>query len=156
KVPVLFFFTGTHADYHKPTDLPDKINLAGLKKVTDMAYFYAERLADGPRPKFQVTKGGWEDPTDNRPRPRPGPKMGIMPGNYEEVDKGVLIGGVSPGGAAEKAGLKEGDLIVEIGGKPIKNIGGYMTAMAGQKAGQAMDVKVMRKGKEVTLKVTPQ
>lgn len=156
KIPVLFLFSGTHADYHKPTDLPEKVNLPALKKAADMAYFFAEQLAVAPRPKFQVTKGGWEDPTDNRPKMRPGPKMGIMPGNYEEADKGVLVGGVSPGGAAEKAGLKENDLIIEIGGKPVKNIGQYMTAMAGQKVGQPVEVKVMRGGKEMTVKVVPQ
>jgi len=156
KIPVLFLFSGTHADYHKPTDLPEKINLPALKKSADLMYHLAEQLAVAPRPVFQATKGGWEDPTDNRPRPRPGPKMGIMPGNYEEVDKGVLIGGVSPGGAAEKAGLKENDLIVEIAGKPVKNIGAYMTAMGGQKAGQPVEVKVIRAGKEMLVKVTPQ
>lgn len=156
KVPVLFFFSGTHGDYHKPTDSPDKINLAGLKKVADMTAYFIDRLSIDPAPKFQVTRGGWEDPTETRPRTaRGGPKMGIMPGNYEERDSGVLVGGVSPGGAAEAAGLQEGDLIVEIAGKPIKNIGGYMTVMAGQKAGQAVAVKIKRKGKEVTVEVTP-
>lgn len=156
KIPVLFLFSGTHPDYHKPTDLPEKINLQGLKKAADMSAFLLEQLADGPRPQFQATRGGWEDPTDNRPKMRTGPKIGIMPGNYEEEDRGVLVGGVSPGGPAEKAGIKENDLIIEVAGKPVKNIGQYMAIMASQKTGQALEVKVLRAGKTITLIVTPQ
>ena len=85
-----------------------------------------------------------------------GPRLGIRPGNYESEDGGVLVDGVTPGGAAEKGGVKDGDVIVEIGGKPVKNIGGYMTAMSGQKAGTATEIIVMRKGQKVTLKVTPE
>jgi S1-C subfamily serine protease len=82
--------------------------------------------------------------------------LGIRPGNYETEDGGVLVDGVSPGGAAEKGGVKDGDVIVEIGGKPVKNIGTYMTAMSGQKPGTQIEIVVMRKGQKVTLKVTPE
>jgi hypothetical protein len=160
KVPVLFFFTGTHKDYHRPTDTPDKINLPVMKKIADMAEGFLVHFATVPeKPKYLVTQGGWEDPTEERPRSTNRnanmPKLGIMPGNYEEEDKGVLVEEVTPGGAAEKGGLKAGDLIVEIAGKPVKNINNYLTLMAAQKAGTEMDVVVLRKKEKVTLKVTP-
>jgi hypothetical protein len=159
KIPVLFLFTGTHRDYHTPTDTPDKVNLPGLMKAVD----YAERLtshfaAVPDRPQFQATSGGWFDPTEDKPR-RPtrggGPKMGIMPGNYESDAGGVLVEDVVPGGAAERAGLKKGDRIVAIAGKPVKDINQYMTAMAAQKAGVEIEVEVVRGEKKEAIKVTP-
>ncbi len=158
KIPVLFFFTGTHKDYHRPTDTPDKINLEGMKKVVDLGEVLLGHFAAATeKPKYLVTNGGWEDPTEERPRvSRPAaPKLGIMPGNYEDKDGGVLVEDLSPGGAAEKAGLKPKDIIVEIAGKPIKNIDGYMATMAGQKAGTPIDIVVLRNDKKVTIKVTP-
>ncbi len=158
KIPVLFFFSGTHRDYHKPSDTPDKINLPGVKKVIGMVEALATHFAESTdKPEYLVAKGGWEDPTDPNPRPtRPSmPKLGIMPGNYESADGGVLVDDVSPGGAAEKGGVKAGDIIVEIAGKPVKNIGGYMTIMSQQKAGTEIEVLVQRKDKKVPLKLTP-
>jgi hypothetical protein len=158
RVPVLFFFTGTHRDYHRPTDTPEKVNLPGLMKVADLVEVLTSHYAAATeRPKYQATKGGWTDPTDDRPRvSRPqGPKLGIMPGNYEAETGGVLVEDVVPGGASEKAGLKAKDVIVEIAGKPVKNINDYMTAMAGQKPGVAIDVVVVRQDKKLTVKVTP-
>lgn len=159
KVPVLFFFTGTHRDYHRPSDTADKINYAGLKKVADMAEFLLMHLAEvNTRPKYLVTTGGWADPTEDRPRSssRTGmPKLGIMPGNYEATSGGVLVEGLSPGGAAEKGGVMPQDVVVEIAGRPVKEINSYMTAMAAQKAGQQIEVVVLRKDKRVTLKVVP-
>lgn len=158
KIPVLFFFTGTHRDYHRPSDTPEKINLKGLKKVVDYAEAIGTKIAaDTTKPEYQVAKGNWSDPTDDTPRPgRPGmPKLGIMPGNYESADGGVLVDDVSPGGAAEKGGIKAGDVIVEIAGKPVKNIGGYMQAMSQQKAGTEIEVIVLRKDKKVPVKLTP-
>lgn len=160
RVPVLFFFSGTHRDYHRPTDTPEKINLDGMMKVAGMAEGLAQHFATvQDRPKYQVTSGGWTDPTDERARSSPRakmPKLGIMPGNYEEEDKGVLVEEVTPGGAAEKGGIKAGDAIISIGGKPVKNINDYMSAMTGQKAGQELEVTVLRKGKKVPVKVVPQ
>ena len=159
KIPVLFFFTGTHKDYHKPTDTPDKINIAGLKKVADFVQVFADHYATTSETvAYLKTKGGGEDPTDTTPRStagRGGPRIGIMPGNYGEIDGGVLVGGVTEGGAAEKAGIKEDDVIVSIGGLPVKNIETYMAAMSGQKVGTEVDVIVLRKDKKVTVKVVP-
>jgi len=78
-----------------------------------------------------------------------------MPGNYESTEGGVLIEDVSPGGAAEKGGLKAKDVIVGIAGKPIKDIEAYMKAMQGQKAGVEIEITVQRNDKKVTVKVTP-
>ncbi len=149
KVPVLFFFTGTHPDYHRPTDTPDKINLPGMKRVAD----YAERIidhwsTDPKRPEFAAitstgAKGGMK-----------GPRMGILP-DYTFGGKGVSIDGVSPGGPAEAAGIKKGDIIIAIADKTIGNVEGYMTALGQQKSGVAVDVKILRDGKEMQLKVTP-
>jgi hypothetical protein len=160
-VPVLFLYTGTHNEYHRPTDIPEKINVIGMKKVADFVQILADNLTTTEaKPKYQATKDPWIDPTEpraaNEPRVRPQARLGIRPGNYESEDGGVLVDGVSPGGAGEKGGLKDGDVIVEIGGKPVKNIGTYMTAMGAQKAGKQVEVVVMRKGQKLTLKVTPE
>jgi hypothetical protein len=162
QVPVLFFFTGLHAQYHRPQDVPELINIDGIKRVADISEVLLSQYSTTvDRPKYQVTRGGFEDPTEERRPAQPksprssAPKMGIMPGNYESTDGGVLVEGVSPGGAAEKAGLKSDDIIVQIAGKPVKNIETYMSIMASQKAGVEIEVVVMRKDKKVTVKVTP-
>ncbi len=158
KIPVLFLFTGTHKDYHKPTDTPDKINVAGLKKVTDFVRVFADYYANTTETvAYLKTKGGGEDPTDTTPKSTGGrgPRIGIMPGNYGEVDGGVLVAGVTEGGPAEKAGIKEDDVIVTIAGLPVKNIETYMAAMSGQKVGAEVEVVVLRKDKKVAVKVVP-
>ncbi len=156
KIPVLFLYTGTHGEYHRPTDVPEKINVPGMKKVADFVQVLTNDLTHEARPKYQATRDPWSDPTSPQlPRPQ-GPRLGIRPGNYETEDGGVLVEGVSPGGAAEKGGVKDGDVIVEIGGKVVKNIGSYMTAMSGQKAGTPVDVVVLRKDKTVKLKLIPE
>jgi hypothetical protein len=160
KVPVLFLFTGTHGEYHRPTDVPEKVNVPAMKKVADYVQNLADHLTTVPtRPKYQATRDPWYDPTEQRAArttpARPAAKLGVMPGNYEAEDGGVLVDEVSPGGAAEKAGIKAKDVIVEIGGKPVKNIGGYMTAMSAQRSGVPVEVVVLRKGQKMTIKVTP-
>jgi hypothetical protein len=158
KVPVLFFFTGTHRDYHTPADTPDKINLPGLVKTVDYVQLLAEHFAAlAERPKFQATTGGWYDPTEEKPKKASrgsGPKMGIMPG-YGEGEGGVLVEDVVAGGAAEAAGLKKGDRIKAIGGKPVKTIQEYMAVMATQKAGVEVEVQLVRGDETKTVKVTP-
>jgi hypothetical protein len=157
-IPVLFFFTGTHKDYHRPTDTPDKINVPGLLKVADYAQTFVDHFSTvKDRPDYLKTKGGSEDPTDpNRNVSRVNiPRIGIMPGNYGEEDAGVLVEAVTKDGPAEKGGMKDGDLIIEIGGKPVRNMAGYMQAMGAVKPGSETNIVVVRKGEKVTLKVAP-
>lgn len=159
KVPVIFFFTGTHAQYHRPTDTPDLINVDGMKKVVD----YGQKLMDffatvSDPPKYVVTRAQFVFPDQGTPQARParmsGPTLGIMP-SYEEGTSGVKLDGISPGGPAEKAGLKDGDLIVEIAGKPVTNVTTYMTVMGQQKPGEEIEITVMRKSEKLKIKITP-
>jgi hypothetical protein len=152
KIPVIMYWTGTHKDYHKPTDTADRINVPGMRKVTDLAEKTLTHLATVPeRPDYIEVKSASKS-AGGGPK---GPKLGIIP-NYDENTPGLLVGGVAAGGAADKAGLKEGDLIVEIGGKQITNIQTYMAAMSTQKVGQPTEIVVVRGKDRLKLKATPQ
>ncbi len=156
-VPVLFIHTGTHKDYHRPSDTPDKIELVGMEKIVGFCEIIAAHLATVPeRPNFLATKGRWSDPTDTSNKAMAKmPRLGVMPGNYEEEGKGVLVEDVIKEGAAEAGGVKAGDFIIAIAGKPVKGIDDYMAALAAQKAGVEIEITVMRKTEKKTLKVTP-
>jgi Zn-dependent M28 family amino/carboxypeptidase len=151
-IPVLFFFTGTHKDYHRPSDTAEKINYGDMVAITALAERITQTLAtDRKRPEYVKVAGG-----DESPGIVPGmPKLGIMP-NYASDAKGVLVGGVKEGGPAEKGGLKAGDQIVEIAGKQVTGIENYMVIMGQQRAGQPLEIRVLREGKELKLRVTPQ
>jgi S1-C subfamily serine protease len=131
----------------------DTINFDGMKKVVDLTQDTIAQLATmKERPQFVETA---------RPARTGGrgdiPRLGIMPGNYNEADeKGVLVGGVIKDGPAEKAGLKEGDFIVEIAGKPVKNMTGYMSILGTQKRGEALELTVERDGKRQKISIKPE
>ena len=147
KVPVLFFWTGFHPDYHKPTDTADKINVAGMRKIADLSVDVVADLAtEEKRPEYQTMKVGSLRP------PSDGPRLGIVP-SYREGEEGLGVDGIVDDGPAAKAGLKTGDRIVELAGKPVKNITTYMEAMAAQKKGDTIDVTVVRDGKKQSIKV---
>jgi hypothetical protein len=148
KIPVYFFFTGDHDQYHRPTDTADRINFEGMRRVVDMVEDLAITLSTAPeRPEYVAVKGG-----GGGIRPGGGPRLGIRPG-YGEDAEGVLVDGVGPDGPAAKAGIKEGDRIVQMGDKKIKNLEAYMLFMKEQKAGTSLDVTVLREKKELKLKV---
>jgi hypothetical protein len=150
KIPVLFFWTGTHPDYHKPSDTAERINYEGMKKIVDYVDTVVAELATvKDRPQYIAVKGG---AATGAPA---GAKLGVRP-NYESDKEGLLLDGVNPGEAAEKAGLKAGDRIVEIAGKTVTNIETYMVIMSQQKVGQAIEIGILRDGKKMTLKATPQ
>jgi hypothetical protein len=148
RIPVLFCFTGLHPDYHRPTDTSDKINVSGMKRVADFSErILIELTTDPKRPEFTERKG-------TAPGPK-GPRLAFAP-DYQFTGKGVLIDAVTPKGPAELAGMKKGDVIIEVAGKAVTNLGSFMTAMAQQKAGTAIEIKILRNDKEMQLKVTPQ
>jgi hypothetical protein len=153
KIPVFFFYTGMHQQYHRPTDTWDTINVAGMRKVADYVEDLVNYLATvQTRPEY-VQVGGMFNPnrTGTPAGPR-GPRLGVMP-NYSDDKEGVLLDGVSDDGPAKKAGLLGGDRILQIGDKPVKNVEGYMAVMAAQKRGETIDITVERKGKTLTIPV---
>lgn len=149
-VPVLFFWTGDHADYHKPSDTADRINVAGMERVVDLAADAIGDLAAEPRRPEYVKLA----------RPAPGgpgdmPRLGIRP-SYTDDKEGVLVGGVGPGGPAAQGGIKAGDRIVELADRPVKSLQAYMSVLRAQARGQELEVVVLRDGKRLTLKVKPE
>lgn len=155
KVPVLFLFTGLHDEYHKPTDTPDKIDLKAMLTVVNMTEDLVLDLSTAlAKPHYREQSGGFEDPLNPTP-PRPGVRFGVRPDYAYQGADGMRIEGVTQGGAAEKAGMKDGDVIVEIGGVPVRSVNGYMSSLVGKKRGDTIEVVVLRGGKKMTLKVVP-
>ncbi|MEZ6139522.1 MAG: M28 family peptidase [Zavarzinella sp.] len=150
KVPVYFFFTGEHQEYHTPKDLPETINFKGITRVIDLVRTLCDEIAAAPtRPEYVAGMTG------SMSAGRRGPKLGVMPSYGTPDIEGMVVGGIIPGGAAEAGGMKKGDIIVNITGKRIRNINDYMAVMGDQKVDEEIDVTVTRDGKEVKLKVKP-
>jgi len=147
-IPVIFYWTGDHDDYHRPSDTADKINYPGMRKVVDLTEDTIARLSGAPdRPEYV------EIPASKAPKyDGGGPRLGIRP-SYSDDGEGVVVGGVSEDGPAYKAGLKKGDRIVEIAGKRVKNLTGYMEVLFTQKPGSTIDVTVIREKEKQVVKV---
>lgn len=148
KIPVLHFFTGSHSDYHKPSDDAEKINYDGevavlntIIKVVDtmdkepkLAYLTTKSKSMGGARSFKVT-------------------MGVMP-SYSSKAAGLKVDGVSEGKPAQKAGILAGDIITQIGELPIKDMESYMEALGKFEKGQTVPVKLLRADKEMIVNVT--
>jgi hypothetical protein len=151
-IPNLFFFTGTHADYHRPTDDTDKINAEGGVRIVQMIYDIAVQVANADaRPQYHKVEGPAEG---ERPMARSSARMGITPGYAEEEDQpGMLVDDVQTDGPAATAGIRQGDRITQIQGKPVKNVYDYMAALGGRKPGDEVEVVLRRGDQDVTLTV---
>lgn len=149
-IPVLFFFTGSHSDYHKPSDTADKLIVDQQAKITALATRAALNLINAPeRPKFvkvdtpKVTGG------------MGGVRLGLLP-DYGFDGKGLRLSGVSNASPADKGGLKSGDIIIELGGHKVENIYDYMNALKQAKPDLPTPVVLIRDGKEMEVKVVPE
>jgi len=154
QVPALFFFSGLHGDYHKPSDTWDKIDPAASAEVLRAVAEVAQRLIDAPeRPRFVKPAA----PATGRVGGEGGarPWFGSVPdfGEAKEA-KGVKFADVQAGSPAQKAGLRPGDILVEFDGKPIQNLYDFTYALRARKAGDEVTVKVLREGQTVEAKVT--
>src|SRR5439155_11468740 len=126
---------GDHPDYHRPSDTADKINVDGMKRVAEIAEETATYVAETKeRPQYVKVASK----STGRPTGGAVPRIGFQP-SYGDDDDGVLMQTVSEGGPAAKAGLKDGDRIVEVAGKPVKNMEAYMSVMGGRKKGDPID-----------------
>lgn len=147
-IPVLHFFTGLHPDYHKPSDIPERINVFGIRDIVALSASLIDYLAQLQQP-FPFT------PTDDQQESRPvrlSVTMGIMPG-YNSDNKGLEVEGVTKGKPADKAGILKGDYIVQIGDMTIRNIRDYMEALSRYEKGDTAPVRVLRAEKILELNV---
>ena len=150
-IPVLHLFTGTHVDYHQPTDTLEKINIEGAVRVVNLMTDIAYQLATtAEKPKFKPTSGG--SPAGNIPRANV--RLGIAPGDYSGQQPGVLVGEVFEGTSADKAGIKKGDRIIKWGGEELSGVEGMMAHLATHKPGDKVEMVIVRDGKEMTIVVT--
>lgn len=147
QIPVLFFFTGTHADYHRPSDDYDKLNLEGMRRVAAMAADLVAAIAEtASRPQYVATS----TPSFNRGGDRP--YFGSIP-DFTQTGKGYAISGVARGSPAEKGGLQAGDVIVRLGESQIGSLEDFDSALRKYKAGDKVQVIVRRGQAEVSLDV---
>lgn len=151
KIPVLFFFSGLHSDYHKPSDTWDKINPESAAKLVDVVGATAEQLADAEgRPAFITVAE--DKPAGGSGGSGYGPYFGSIP-DFGQTENGVKFSDVKPASPAAKAGLKAGDVLVQFGDKPIKNLYDFTDALRRSKVGDVVEVKVLRDGQTVTASV---
>jgi hypothetical protein len=150
-VPALAFFTGVHQDYHRPTDTAEKINYEDLDRVIDFAAGILRKVADADAPPAFVKV---EPPSSGGGRAGVRVFTGTIPDYSTEV-KGLLLSGVIGGGPADQAGLRKGDIIVEIGGQGIANIYDYTYALDVLKIGEPTKVVYMRDGQRRETTLTP-
>ncbi len=151
-VPTLNFFTGSHADYHRPSDTADLLNYEDLARVARLGALVALDLAQADEPlEFARVERKRESGGD---RDTVRAYTGTIPDYATEVE-GLLLGGVMPGGPAEEAGLKEGDVIVRFGEQTITNIYDYTYALDAAKPDVPLEVIYMRGDERIETTLTP-
>ena len=149
-VPILSAFTGLHEDYHSPTDTEDKINYEGIVKCSKLF----SRIISILGKVESVDYISQETPTGAK-RSRLRAFLGTIP-NYSQTDvKGVLLSGVSKGGPADKASLRDGDLIINLANKKIENIYDYTEAISALTPDQTVTIVIIRENKKLPLQITP-
>jgi aminopeptidase N len=151
-VPAVQLFTGANADYHTPKDTPDKVDGGGLVKVAATAHEIVDYLAGRAEPLTSRIPGASAAAPPSASGPRRA-SLGTIP-DYAYEGSGVRITGTVPGSPAEKAGLKEGDVIVKLGETPIAGLHGFSDALKALAPGSKVTVTFRRDGAEKTATAT--
>jgi hypothetical protein len=156
KIPVLFFFSGLHSDYHKPSDTWDKVNAPDAARLLDFIAGVITQLdTAAERPEFITVAA--EDPhsgvTGTGGGGGYGPWFGSIP-DFGQSENGVRFSDIQPGSPAAKAGLKAGDVLVDFAGKPIHNLYDFTDALQRSKVGDVVTVTVLRDSKPLKASVT--
>jgi len=150
QIPVLFFFTGTHLDYHKPSDTADKINYTGEANVINYVAAIAKSVDQNPqRPTYAVAKS-----SNTGGRMSFNVSLGTIP-SYADSTDGMVLDGVRDDSPASRAGLKKDDKVIKLAGKEIKNVYDYTAALGEMKAGEEYEIVVKRGNETLTLKIVP-
>lgn len=155
-VPAVQLFTGAHADYHRPSDTPDKIDIEGLEKIVGFTTELLLYLAGRDEPLTFLPPGA-EKATAQAPAGGGGGgrrvSFGSIP-DFNHTGKGVLLSGVIPGSPAEKAGLRQGDVIVEFAGVAVDDLRGYSDVLKTLNPGDEAEVVFLRDGERQRAVVT--
>ncbi|MGK7369987.1 MAG: M28 family peptidase [Candidatus Halalkalibacterium sp. M3_1C_030] len=148
-IPVLHYFTDTHADYHRPSDDTEYINTEGEDKVLE----HVKRVITALDTLSKEQLAYSEAPvTQRRDVTMSGVTMGVTP-DYGFRGKGMRITGINGGGPADRAGLENGDIIIKLAGTVLKDIYTYMEVLNTLEKGQQTTVTVLRDGREQTLDI---
>jgi aminopeptidase N len=145
-VPAVQLFTGPHLDYHRPTDTADKIDGKGLAKVAMLTRAMAFALANLPGPLTRTIPA--------QPAAVPGPRVdrkvtiGVIP-DFTYNEKGVRLGGTQPGGPAEAAGMRQGDIIIQAGTTPVAVLKDLSDVLKTKQPGEKLTVRFLRNGREM-------
>ncbi|MEI6049836.1 MAG: M20/M25/M40 family metallo-hydrolase [Bacteroidota bacterium] len=148
-IPVLYYSTGAHLDYHTPSDTWDKINYNGMVKISDLIFNVTEELATSSA-RLQFKESGPKVETVRYGRGK-SVTLGIMPDFAGVVKNGLRADFVTPGKPAALGGMKKGDIITAINAKPVNNIEDYMFRMKQLKRGQTISVEILRNDKKEVL-----
>ncbi len=151
-VPILSAFTGPHADYHTPRDTPDKLNYEGAAQTARFMGLITRAVAMRDDLPDYVARAA-ADKSPRRAHLRA--YLGTIPDYAKTEAKGVALSGVSKGGPADKAGLKTGDVVVELAGRKLDNIYDYTYAIEALKIGQKVKVVVKRGDRRLELDIMP-
>lgn len=149
-IPVLHFFTNTHGDYHRPSDDWQTVDAAGIERVAGLVVSIARAVADAPT-GLTLQRGAGQ--VASAPRSGSGAWLGTVP-DFTPVERGVLLGGVTPGSPADEAGMKKGDTLIHLGGHDIADLEGFTAALAARAPGDRVEIVVLRDGREVRLRAT--
>jgi C-terminal processing protease CtpA/Prc len=149
-IPVLHLFTDLHEDYHRATDDADKINIAGTMRVIEYAERLTRLIADAPA-RLTPVRTAPPAPVASTGRGY-GAYFGSIPDMGATDVKGVRVSGVRAGSPADSAGVRAGDVIVEFGGRPVKDLYEFTDALRAHKPGDTVNVVVEREGARVTLR----
>jgi Peptidase family M28/PDZ domain len=149
-VPILAAFTGSHDEYHTPRDLPQLLNYDGASQVAKlMSLITRDLVLADEAPTYT------EQAAEPEMRANLTAYLGTVP-DYGQTDiKGVKLGAVTKGAPAETAGVKGGDIIIELAGRKIENIYDYTYAIEALKVGEEVKIRVQRGDKQLEMQVTP-
>jgi len=146
-IPVLHFFTGQHSDYHKPSDDSEKLNYAGMQKISDYILSIIADLDDQGKLTFRKTKNESEVVPDFKVT------LGVVP-DYLFTGKGMRIDGISEERPAQKAGLQKGDIVVKVGTYEVVDMMSYMKTLSMFEKGDTIKVSVNRDGSILEVDLT--
>ena len=150
-IPVLHFFTDQHEDYHKVSDLPERINAGGEARVVAFAERVARDVADRPG-RLSFVRAAVTQTSSTRTGSEV--YLGSIPDMAGGDAPGLRLTGVTAGSPADVGGLKAGDVIVELDGKPIKDLYSYSDALYAHKPGDEVSIVFLRDGQRLTRRVT--